>query len=54
MDKKALATKYRSLVSLACGCHNLLTRKKLRGRGNRIEAPCALMKKVRVEVCGVI
>lgn len=54
MDKKALVTQYRPLVALACRCHNLRncfrTRKK--GQGNRIQAPCALLKKVSFHISG--
>ena len=54
MDKKALIVKYRSLVSLACRLHNLpnLLRRRIKGRGNRIEAPCALLKRVDIRISG--
>ena len=54
MDKKTLVTKYRPLVSLACRVHNarnfLRIRKK--GSGNRIIAPCGLLKKVEIHISG--
>ena len=52
MDKKALVVKYRGLVSLACRLYNLpnLFRRRIKGTGNRIEASCALMKRVNVRM----
>jgi len=54
MDKKALVVKYRQLVSLACRLYNLpnLLRRRIKGKGNRIEAPCALMKRVDIRISG--
>lgn len=54
MDKKALVVKYRPLVRLACCVHNLpgLLRRKGKGRGNSIEAPCALLKRVNIHFGG--
>lgn len=54
MDKKALVQKYRPLVNLACGIYNLrnLFRIKGRGNGNRIEASCALLKRVNIHFGG--
>jgi len=54
MDKKALVTKYRGLVSLACRLYNLpaLLRARKKGQGNRIEAPCALIKKGTIRISG--
>lgn len=54
MNKKELVVKYRSLVSLACRVHNLrnLFRRQIRGKGNRVEAPCALLKKVDIRITG--
>lgn len=54
MDKKALVMKYRSLVSLACRAYNLrnIFRRKIRGNGNRIVAPCMLMKKSDIRIIG--
>ena len=53
MNKKALVMKYRNLVKLACGVHNLrnVFRVKL-GKGNRLEAPCALLKNVNIRISG--
>lgn len=54
MDKKALVVKYRGLVSLACRLYNLpnLFRRRIKGTGNRIEASCALMKRVNICISG--
>lgn len=54
MNKKELAVKYRGLVSLACRAHNLgnTFRIKKTGEGNRIIAPCALLKKVDIRIKG--
>lgn len=54
MNKKELVTKYRSPVSLVCRCFNLLSlpRRRVKGRDNRIEAPCALLRSVSVHVSG--
>ena len=53
MNKKELVVKYRHLVALACSAHNLrnLFRVK-KGKGNRISAPCALLKKVNIRISG--
>lgn len=54
MNKKELVVKYRGAVSLACRCFNLLSlpRRRIRGRGNRIEAPCALLRRVSIRISG--
>lgn len=54
MNKKELVVKYRSLVSLACSVHNLrnVFRTKKKGEGNRVIAPCALLKKVHIDIKG--
>ena len=54
MDKKALVQKYRPLVDLACKAHNLrnIFRIKGRGRGNKIETSCALLKRVNIHFGG--
>lgn len=54
MDKKALVTKYRRVTSLACRIYNLpsLLLGKKKGTGNRIEAPCALLKKTGIRISG--
>ncbi len=54
MGKKELVQKYRALVSLACRTHNLrnLLRIRKKGSDNRIEAPCALLKKVHISISG--
>ena len=54
MNKKELVVKYRTLVSLACGAYNLPTRllRRIRGKDNRIEVPCALMRRVKIHCSG--
>lgn len=54
MNKKELVVKYRGLVSLACGAYNLPTRllRRIRGKDNRIEAPCALLSRVKIHCSG--
>ena len=54
MNKKELVVRFRPLVELACRVHNLRNcfRTKKRGKNNRITAPCALLKKVRIEFSG--
>lgn len=54
MNKKELVVKYRDFVSLACRMYNLrnVFRIKKRGEGNRIVAPCALLKKVNIRMNG--
>lgn len=53
MNKKELVQKYRSLVAIACGVHNLRNVLQIKGRsGNTLEAPCALMKGVKVRFSG--
>ena len=54
MNKKELVQKYHGLVSLACRAHNLqnLFRIKKIGNNNRIIAPCALLKKVKIHIKG--
>lgn len=53
MNKKELVQKFRPLVRFACSVHNLrnLFRWRL-GRGNRVEAPCALLEKVTIHMSG--
>lgn len=54
MNKKELVVKYRSLVGLACSAFNSLNllRRKVKGSGNRIEAPCALLRKASIRITG--
>lgn len=54
MNKKELVVKYRPLVSMACSAHNLrnVFRSRKKGQGNRIIAPCALLKKVNIDIAG--
>ncbi len=54
MNKKELVLRYRPAVSLACRVHNLGSRllTRIRGRGNVISAPCALLKKTRISIKG--
>ena len=54
MNKKELVVKYHGLVRLACRIHNLRNcfGIKKTGDGNRIIAPCALMKKVKIRIKG--
>lgn len=54
MDKKELVRKYRPVVSLACRVHNLRNcfRTKVTGKGNTIDAPCALLKKTHIRIKG--
>ena len=53
MNKKELVQKYRFLVSSACSVHNLRNFLRIKGRsGNRLEAPCALLKGVRIHFSG--
>lgn len=54
MNRKALVAKYRWAVSIACRAHNLrnLFRRTIKGSGNRIQAPCALLKKVHFDISG--
>lgn len=54
MNKKELVVKYRPLVSLACVVHNFrnVLRTKKKGQGNQTVAPCALLKKVRMDISG--
>ncbi|MEE1035658.1 MAG: acyltransferase [Oscillospiraceae bacterium] len=54
MNKKELVVKYRSLVSLACAAHNFsnVLRTKKKGEGNKVTAPCALLKKVHIDIKG--
>ena len=54
MNKKELVVKYRGLVSLACGAFNSLNllRRKVKGSGNRIEAPCAMLEKTDIRIFG--
>ena len=50
MDKKKFAAEHRKLVMAACRIYNRLCGLKIRNKGteNRVEAPCALMKKTRI------
>ena len=54
MDKKALVRKYRGAVSFLCGVHNAPSRLAVRsrGKGNRVIAPCALLKHVKIRFNG--
>ena len=53
MNKKKLVVKYRPLVALACSVHNLRNFLRIKGRsGNCLEAPCALLKGVRIHFSG--
>lgn len=53
MNKKELVVKYRALVAMACTAHNLRNVFRIRkGKGNRIEAPCALLKNVNIQISG--
>jgi acetyltransferase-like isoleucine patch superfamily enzyme len=53
MNKKELVMKYRGLVKLACGAYNLRNVFRIKkGKGNHIEAPCALMKNVNIQISG--
>ena len=55
MTKKELIFKHRNLVSLGCRLHNLpsrLLRMRVKGKNNRIEAPCALLKQVSIHIVG--
>lgn len=54
MNKKELAVRYRPLVKLACSVHNLrnVFRTRKKGGGNRVLAPCVLLKKVRIDISG--
>lgn len=54
MDKKQLVVKYRSLVKLGCAAYNLNSRfrRKSKGTGNIILAPCALLKQTRIRISG--
>ena len=54
MDKKELVVKYQRLVRGACSAHNLqnVFYKKIKGSGNQINAPCALLKKVHIHIKG--
>lgn len=54
MNKKELVVKYRSLVSMACSAFNCLNAFRIRkkGKNNRIDASCALLKKVHITIHG--
>lgn len=54
MNKKELVLRFRPLVSLACRVHNLRNVFRIRGRGkgNRVEAPCALLNRVKIAFSG--
>lgn len=54
MDKKKLVQKYRGAVRFLCGVHNLPSRLAVqsRGKGNRVIAPCALLKAVKIRFKG--
>lgn len=53
MNKKELVKKYRPLVSMACSVHNLRNLFRIhKGKGNRILAPCALLKGVNIRISG--
>lgn len=53
MNKKELVMKYRNLVKLACGVYNLRNCFRIKkGKGNSIEAPCAMLKNVDIRISG--
>lgn len=54
MDKKMLVQKYRGAVCFLCGVHNAPSRMAVRSRGkdNRVIAPCALLKSVKIHMKG--
>lgn len=54
MDKKMLVQKYRGVVGFLCGVHNVPSRLgvRSRGKGNRVIAPCALLKHVKIRFQG--
>lgn len=54
MNRKKLVMQHRQLVGFACSAANLLNAPRVRrkGSGNRIDAPCALLKKVRIRIHG--
>lgn len=54
MDKKTLVQKYRGAVSVLCGLHNLPSRLAVRshGRQNRVFAPAALLRHVKIHISG--
>lgn len=54
MNKKEFVSRHRGLISFACRCHNLgsLLRLRIKGQGNRVEIPCALLKKTRIRILG--
>ena len=54
MNKKAWVMKNKSLVSAGCKLYNIRNffRIKLKGKGNRLIAPCALLKKLNIIVSG--
>lgn len=54
MDKKRFVQKHRGAVSFLCGVHNLPSRLRVRskGKGNRVIAPCALLKRVKIRFRG--
>lgn len=54
MDKKLLIQKYRGAVGLLCGIHNVPSRLAVRskGKGNRVIAPCALLRHVKIRFRG--
>ena len=53
MNKKELVQKFHPLVSLACSAYNLQNLFRIRkGRGNRVCAPCALLKNVTIHISG--
>lgn len=54
MDKKALVQKYRGAVRFLCGLHNLPSRLAVdsHGRENRVCAPVALLRHVKIHIHG--
>lgn len=54
MNKKEFVSRHRGLVSFACRCHNLgsLLRFRIQGKENRVEIPCALLKKTKIRIHG--
>ena len=54
MDRKALVQKHRGVVEFLCGLYNLGCRMRIKEKGkqNRLEVPCALLKNVKIQFLG--
>ena len=53
MNKKELVVKYRNLVKIGCGVYNLKNSFRIKkGKGNSVEAPCAMLKNVNIHISG--